>query len=309
MAAFSVFIPTRDSSKRIGVFLDAYRNLGIEPLHIVDSRTKDDTVEVLKEKSANYFLFEPSGDFVEAGMIEFGVAQLETPWALRFDDDEFPSRHLLENCDALCAHPEHVGWWLSRREVCFHKEKFVFFAWPTRAQLVDNKSSNNPPLNKKLRLFRRDRASFSNQVHTQGVVINGSLGDAPPEAFFAHMNAIVFSPAERVEKIRKYARYNELAAWMNADEYLPELLEDTAYIYSNSGIEEFFPLLESALVKQNEAVILTQEELYKMMKYLLRAFGERLNSQRSWAESLRKRLERTRFVVDHLRYELDRDGY
>lgn len=92
---FSVLIPTKNSSTRIGKILDRYRVFGIEPIFIFDTSSDDSTYEILKLKSASFHLFDNKFAYAEAGMIEFGVSKCKNEWILRMDDDEFPSIKLL----------------------------------------------------------------------------------------------------------------------------------------------------------------------------------------------------------------------
>ncbi len=89
---FEVMIPTRNSERWILSFLKAYRDLDVEPLYIVDGRSDDATEALLRSANARVVTFEPMGDYVEAGMIEFGSSLAQTDWVLRMDGEEFPSR-------------------------------------------------------------------------------------------------------------------------------------------------------------------------------------------------------------------------
>ena len=105
---FRVVIPTRDSSATIGVFLDAYRKIGIEPIYILDARSVDDSARVLKRMNATVHEFTPDRNFAEAGMLAHAAQFIDTEWALRMDDDEFPSIELIR--------------WLSARGACLEKD-------------------------------------------------------------------------------------------------------------------------------------------------------------------------------------------
>jgi len=93
MPSLKVVIPTRDSARWIGTFLNAYRRLGVEPIYIVDTRSEDATLNILRDMLAVLIPFTPSGPFAEAGMVEFGSRQAGAEWVLRLDDDEFRRRH------------------------------------------------------------------------------------------------------------------------------------------------------------------------------------------------------------------------
>jgi Glycosyl transferase family 2 len=103
MPRFKVLIPTRDSARWIGIFLDAYRKVGIEPFYVLDTRSADSTLDILWRKQADLIPFAPSADFAEAGMLEFGARHAGVDWLLRVDDDEFPSRALLRWISSIGA--------------------------------------------------------------------------------------------------------------------------------------------------------------------------------------------------------------
>ena len=103
MPRFKVLIPTRDSARWIGIFLDAYRKVGIELFYVLDTRSADSTLDILRRKQADLIPFAPSADFAEAGMLEFGARHAGVDWLLRVDDDEFPSRALLRWISSIGA--------------------------------------------------------------------------------------------------------------------------------------------------------------------------------------------------------------
>src|ERR1700682_2434200 len=119
--SFRLIIPTRDSARWIAQFLTAYRVLGIEPFYIYDTRSVDHTLDILREMQAEFTPIMTSGHFVEAGMIEFGSKVAGAEWILRLDDDEFPSKGLLQwaQTEAM-ARPNVHAWMVSRRELFRH---------------------------------------------------------------------------------------------------------------------------------------------------------------------------------------------
>lgn len=240
----TIFIPTRDSGRWIGVFLDEYRKLGIDPLYIVDNRTIDDTVEILKSKGARLHIFTPSADFVEAGMIAFACQKTPTPWSLRFDDDEFPSQNLLRSLKTLCSDEKIDAWWLPRREVSLVNGRFVYSRFPTSYGYFYEGDVFRKTMTPQLRLLRNSSLEFIEEVHTPGVKVPSASQTVEDSCFFIHCKNFMTTPSERLGKVRKYASHDPKKAWAIANEYLPEMFDPSLHDFSEEGLIEFDRLLQ-----------------------------------------------------------------
>ncbi|OAI23428.1 hypothetical protein A1351_19705 [Methylosinus sp. R-45379] len=229
-----IFIPTRDSEKWIAGFLDAYREAGVEPLYVVDSRSADRTLSILREKGADVIEFLPSDDFAEAGMIEFGARSAGTRWVLRFDDDEFPSRSLLNWIGNKSNFAGCSAWSISCRELSCFEGELVYSQWPTRTDISDGVHFNGMA-----RLWEAAKVSYVEKIHSCGFEAPSKLGQAPDGVFFAHFNNVLRSLPERLAKIRRYAERDRSLAWRFADECLPELTDPELHAFTSEGIEEF----------------------------------------------------------------------
>lgn len=280
--SYRVFIPTRDSARWVGVFLDAYRRLGLEPLYIVDSRSKDETIDLLREKRADHILYTPHGDYAEAGMVEFGSRQIGAPWALRLDDDEFPSRALVARLESGVFGDAEDAWFVSRREVSLVGGRFAYSRWPTRYGL----NGCFDVLNPQLRLHRVDRVRYIETLHTSGYEPPRRIGCISNECFVIHCNNILRSAEDRLEKVRKYARYDERTAWRFADECLPEVTSAAAHDFCCDGFEEFSELFDRLpVVRESPAPSLTYQE----MRLLLQSTQEWLAERARLAQELHRR--------------------
>jgi hypothetical protein len=240
----TLFIPTRDSGRWIGIFLDDYRARGIEPFYFVDSRTTDDTAEILRQKNARFQLCTPTGDFAEAGMLSFAHSQIDTPWSLRLDDDEFPSAKLLQSIDAMCVVDMADAWRLPRREVSLVDGRFVYSKFPTRYQYFLSGPLVERALTPQPRLLRNSGLKFVEKVHTPGVIVPTAAMLAGDDCFFVHCKNFLLSPSERLAKVKKYASFDEEKAWSAVDEYVPELFSSELFDFSDDGLEEFTSLFE-----------------------------------------------------------------
>jgi hypothetical protein len=258
MSSFRVVVPTRDSAKWVGVFLNAYRALGVEPLYIVDTRSADGTLELLSGMRADLISFTPSGDFVEAGMIEFGSKHCGARWVLRFDDDEFPSRALLKWVATKGIKSLNQGVFLSRRELFLSKGDIFY----SRSDGRYNVPVKHDYLSPQLRFHNVDRVRYLAEVHTPGFEELSYFSFAPMEAPFVHCNCLLRTPMERLEKIRRYEAIEVGSCWRIADEYLPALFDfERHHRASNDGLAEFAPLFAALPIIDADAIpILTEEE-------------------------------------------------
>jgi len=237
---YRVVIPTRDSAGHIGILLEAYRALGIEPIYVLDTRSTDDTAAILARMGATVKPFTPGGDFVEAGMIEFAARAAGTEWVLRLDDDEFPSARLVEWIAGTALQAMRTGFFLSRRDLFLRDGEVRYnrrrssYTHPARPDFLGGHS----------RLFRPRELRFYVGLHTAGIHDETGFGFAPQDAFFVHFDGVIRSPAQRLAKIRRYEAIERGSTWRLADEYLPELFDDAHLTPGSDGLEEFAPLVQ-----------------------------------------------------------------
>ena len=277
MPKFEIIIPTRDSARWIGIFLDAYRKAGIEPLYIVDTRTTDSTQEILLAKGANMLLFTPHGDFVEAGMIEFGARHASTKWILRVDDDEFPSRALLRWIASVGVKSLNQMWYISIRTlfVCdgaiHYSRSLGHFAHPQAAAF----------LHPHPRLFHADRVVYRQKVHTPGFEAPAYASFAPQDAFLVHCNCLLRTPSERWSKIQKYAAIDAQSTLRLADEYLPELFALEHHDARRDGLDEFADLFEKLPIQWSAAPADLDSQTRDLLNREVADFHDRISASRS----------------------------
>lgn len=292
--SLSILIPTRDSSRWIEAILKAYRRLGEEPFFVFDTRSAGDTGALLNAMQANVVPFTPSADFAEAGMVEFGAKASGTTWILRFDDDEFPSSRLLQWARKAIFDSKFQAYEISRRDVSLVQDNFCYSRWPARWALAKYFTPNP-----QIRLFRAQGVEYIEKLHTPGFKEPDALGSAPSDCFFVHCNNLLRSGAERLEKLRIYAKYDTESAFENADESLPEITDSKLHDWADDGLEEFFPFFktlpspltsslpspsdrESALIKQLLAKRLAEAKL------ALQNYETRMGLHSSWIPKIPK---------------------
>jgi len=268
---FKVIIPTRDSARWIGQVLHAYRRIGVEPLYIVDARSSDGTFELLQDLKAEFIPFTPRGDIVEAGMIEFGAKAAGTKWVLRIDDDEFPSRKLLDWVRNVGVRSSKPFWGVSRRDLSLRNESFVYSRWPARNIWTGDRFCPDP----QMRLHLVHGVRYVEDVHTPGFEAAPPHAYAPNDCFFIHFNCVVRSLTDRIAKVRKYASLDEKLAWRFADDSLPELTDSNLQNYASDGLAEFSELLSSLPLPTNHAAHeLTERERMLMAQEAQAWLGE-----------------------------------
>ena len=234
-----LFIPTRDSARWIGDVLDFHLSLGLEPLVVVDARTQDNTREVIALRGLSFMEFEPHGDFPEAGMLEYAAQQANADWVLRLDDDELPTRKLIEFVWSSGVRSKNQCWFVERRELYWENSRVVFSRSPGKYPIPDYPTYLHPMA----RLYHVDRVEYVEEVHTTGFEELKLYGFAPSEAFIVHLNCLVHNFDARLDKILAYDKLKPGVAWGLADEYLPELFDPEFHNSSDEGLEEFSEFL------------------------------------------------------------------
>jgi hypothetical protein len=238
---YTIVIPTRNSSEWLGVLLREYCKLHVRPFFVVDERSIDSTLDIIKNEKADYITYKPQFDYAEDGMIKEACNHVDTPWVLRLDDDEFPSQGLLSWLNQFDQQNKIVCWSISRRDISYINHKFVFSQWPTRFKHTRNGLVFNP----QARLFKHESIEFINHVHTPGIVVPQNNSYAPNHAFFVHFNNIVRSSQQRLDKVRYYAQFKLTESWRLADETLPELTYKDFHDFSDHSLHEFIDLFRS----------------------------------------------------------------
>lgn len=210
-------VPTRNSDRWVGRFLGFYRDLGVEPLYLLDSRSTDNTEEILRTSGARIAGIHPKVDRVE-GMLEIAADIVQSPWIARFDDDELPSKDLVSWLKYGLPNVEVDALWLSRRELFWYQQRLVYSRLEDYYYHSDDLSFLCP----QLRVYRKDRVQYVTDIHTPGIS-TPRVGFAPDIAYFAHLDWLLRSPDERRKKLERYEAQKEGGGWGFARFYFPEL--------------------------------------------------------------------------------------
>jgi hypothetical protein len=217
---FRVIVATRDSAAWIGALADAYDCAGIRPLFVVDSRSGDGTVAVLQNLGADVVEVLPASNHIQD--IVWRIPSLtDACWVLRINDDEMPSRRLLQwvrsNLDGFTltkvAFPRRWAFQPPGGRLSYSEHKQLYSV-RERPGLLDPQ----------IRLFRPHAVNYTSDLRTPGFTTEGGTHTAPLEAFICHFDWIVRTFAERHAKLLRYETELPGSGSALRHFYLPELI-------------------------------------------------------------------------------------
>lgn len=212
----TVIVPTINSARYIDIILDYYRDeLDIPVTLFIDSKTVDETPQLAAERAANVIPIQNRATRV-GEIIEAMSMACTTPWILRIDDDELPSRAMIEFV-ARAIRSDHADVYGFSRNQCLVS--------PGCGLLHDPKSTHI-----QWRLYRKDRMKYISAGHTPGFQMHGLRTlEAPTDARMIHLDWALHSYDERRNKIARYDSHtaNHGSIWRHY--YLYEDYPDTRF--------------------------------------------------------------------------------
>lgn len=224
----TVAIPTVNSARHLDIILQFYRGNGIPVVVFVDNRSDDETLQVAREWAAETVAIPNPGGFVAEGLIEQISQACRTKWVLRIDDDELPSRAMMDFVHEVVANGEKKVYGFPRHQCAVSKSGRLLAS-----------AKDSPLDHRQWRLYRPAAVRFIHGVHTPGFEWHGPGGVAPLEASLIHLDWAVRSYDERKRKVERYDAHtsNEGTKWRSF--YLHEEQPAGDAIFTELALPEF----------------------------------------------------------------------
>jgi len=182
--ALSVIVITRNEAARIGRCLEALR--WADELVVVDDDSSDATAEIAREHGARVIVRPMREGFGEQKA--FALGQARHPWVLSIDADEVVTPALRGEIEAVLAAPgDHAGYRMPRLTYYLGRPIRHCGWYPLPV----------------LRLFRRDRARFTEALVHEEVRVDGPVGDLHADLVHWSYDSLVVHAA----KMRLYTGY------------------------------------------------------------------------------------------------------
>jgi hypothetical protein len=184
--SLSVLVPTNDPAPRIAALLAPLRQVADEFVIAVDQRVELDRLGAYEQIADRLVRFEHTGMDLAPGWLH---RQCAGEWVLTLAGDEVPSAALVAALPALCADPAIRQYWLPVRWV-----------WPDPEHWLDELPWAPDFHNRLLR--NDDHLWFEGRTHSGAwPVLPARYVEAP----VYHLDGVLLSESERVQKARRYA--------------------------------------------------------------------------------------------------------
>jgi Methyltransferase domain/Glycosyl transferase family 2 len=215
-------IPTRGCSKWLPYFLNAYRSWGLEPTYAVDNGCEPATLRLLKENNVSTVFIDsdqiPNGESI----MPYLSKSIQEEYIFRLDDDEFPARELIEWVNSIpdSDYAFVTSWWIPRYEVAFLDGRLQschpkWFRTKVGASLYYNLQGG--------RFYRHRDVTYDKVGPHHGNFISDYVSHAPPDALLIHLDYLVRTMEERLNKLRSTEMRFKDAGWPFANHMLPEM--------------------------------------------------------------------------------------
>ncbi len=233
--SYRIVIPTRDGGRWLAPFARAYQRLNLRPLYLLDSRTTDNSRAILAEQGCDVVQVAAEHDRGEDVLWRGAAAAGATEWLLRIDDDEMPSRALIDWITEIGLGRPEPAIYLSFRQ--------AWYGGYSRLEGFYFNHSRPDFLLPQPRFFRPSRIAFTAALHTPGIIVPPDTGWAPDTAFCLHADWLVRSLDERLRKLQSYEAQLPGGGRDFAHFSLPEYQDPENLRITPFETDEFAPLL------------------------------------------------------------------
>jgi hypothetical protein len=261
-------IPTRGCSKWLPLFLKAYRAWGLEPSYAVDNGCEPETLRLLKDNNVSTILIDsdqiPNGESI----MPFLSKSIREDYVFRLDDDEFPARELINWVNSI---PDSkfafvTSWWIPRYEVALLDGQLCschpkWMRTKVGAALYENLHGG--------RFYRHKDVTYDKVGPHHGNFVSDYVSHAPPEALLIHLDYLVRTMEERLNKIRSTEKRFKDAGWPFANHMLPEmapreLLRPKRFV--NPDLEPLINELLEKVYRPTEKLTLRVDEIVAIQR-------------------------------------------
>jgi hypothetical protein len=204
---------TKNSARWFGVILDAYKDLGIHPFVLLDRSSGDGTEQLLIDRSIEHVTVTPEEPRVES-MIRHIPQHVRSEWVFRLDDDELPSRGVLQ---WMAAHLARVG-----KDVVGFQRRWIKLSGG-RCEYSRHPLIATPlgVFDTQWRLFRPARVTYRSEIHTPGFHVPWKSPIALGGGYIAHFTWLTRTKEERRGQVDDYdrqetnagSRFQDIKVW------------------------------------------------------------------------------------------------
>jgi len=244
LGRISIIIPTMNSEPYIELMLKYYHDLGVVVHVLVDSKTTDRTFEVAK-RYASPQIMDNNTSVIPDDVMEEISKKAGTDWVLRLDDDEIPSRAMLDFVFKIIAFDDIDVVGFRRYQCAVAKSGVVLFS-----------QEHDSETHRQWRLYRPQRMDFVKRIHSPGFRRNRQRSiKAPDDAFMIHLDWAVHSYEERLVKINRYEQHTP----GSSNPWRPYYLyEENPHRFGRLNAPEFDGLAKAISERFSDLCVLTE---------------------------------------------------
>jgi uncharacterized protein (DUF1778 family) len=198
----TVLIPTRDSAGWIGTLLDHYRARGVQPVLLVDARSRDATRAIAAR--AGVATQDVSGFTITEAVVCMAKDVASTQWVLWVHDDEVPSDAVFARLAGPPPPEAATSIAMQRRWAWYEPGKNLHYGrsdqWQDR--------THQPGTDHHWRLFQREAVRYVPAMHSEGFYIE-SWARLPPDCYLVHFEWVLRTRNQRAAKMAYYDSLRE----------------------------------------------------------------------------------------------------
>jgi glycosyltransferase involved in cell wall biosynthesis len=248
MATLSLCMIVKDEEEYLAQCLDSVHHL-VDEIVIVDTGSKDRTVEIVKRFTEKVYFFEWTNDFSEAR--NFSIEKATKEWILVLDADEFMSKEDLVKVKEIISSSEYDA-------VRFIQYNYVNdinhagFRLPRKEDINFNNYIGYFP-NPIIRLFRNtQQISYQGKIHE---IVDKSISEINGNVYDSSLNIYHYGFVKKKDTMqKKCGQYSQIASINNLNGNDGRDFYTKGVIYMKNGLlKEVISVLEKAhaLMPQN----------------------------------------------------------